>query len=283
LLVVIGIIVVLIGLLMSGMSSARRAAIAVQCASNMRSIGTLTHQYLAASKSRLPVNSFAMRDDPAGLTLPAGTEGTVKANLTGEGSTSNFQWHDAVARVAGWLGGSTIAARYSQGEHEQFRDATEYLWCPDVDQSLRDPAVLCTSYGMPRTVALRFQVKVRPTPAGATMNDFNAVSHFCYGRVRRASEVVFMAEYNFRDNSSGPYNVRSYSLGNVSQHEIVPITPAVRHAGLNYLFFDGHVERLRVPPHPMHNVDTGTYRTSDRYRYTITAEQVTQFTSMLGS
>src|SRR4051812_23674959 len=104
LLVVIGIIVVLLALLLPALRNARASAHAIKCASNMRSIGTLTFQYLASWHSRLPVNSYAMRDDPAALTppLPAGTTATAKAFLTGEGSTSNSQWHDAAARVDGW-------------------------------------------------------------------------------------------------------------------------------------------------------------------------------------
>jgi prepilin-type N-terminal cleavage/methylation domain-containing protein/prepilin-type processing-associated H-X9-DG protein len=285
LLVVIGITAVLMALLLSALRSARASSHAIKCASNLRSIGTLTCQYLASWRGRLPVNSFAMRDDPATLmpSLPPGTTGTAKAMLTGEGSTSNFQWHDAVARLDGWQGASTIAARYAQGEEVQFREATQYLWCPDVDQSDRDPAVFATSYGMPRKVALDYQVKVKPTPANALMNDFNAISYFHYARVRHASQIVFLTEYNFRDDSSGPYNVRGYSLGNIVQLNGIAIRPTVRHRGVNSLFFDGHVERLHAPPHVMHTLDPGGYRTSDGNRYTITPEQVTEFLNLLGS
>jgi prepilin-type N-terminal cleavage/methylation domain-containing protein/prepilin-type processing-associated H-X9-DG protein len=284
LLVVLGIIVVLLGLLLPTLRNVRASSHAIKCAANLRSIGALTTQYIASWRARLPVNSFAMHDDPAALlpSLPPGTAGTVKALLTGEGSTSNLQWHDAVARLAGWPGASTIAGRYALGEEEQFRDATQYLWCPDVDQSGRDPAVFATSYGMPRKVALAFQVKVRPTPPGALMNDFNAISHFHYGRVRHASQIVFLTEYNFRDDSSGPYNGCGHSLGNVDQLNGVTIRPAIRHGGVNYLFFDGHVDRLRAPPHVMHTLDPGGYRTSDGDRYTISSGQVTQFLNLLG-
>jgi prepilin-type N-terminal cleavage/methylation domain-containing protein/prepilin-type processing-associated H-X9-DG protein len=285
LLVVLGIIVVLLAFLLPALRNARANSHAIKCAANLRSISTMAHQYLAAWRARLPVNSFAMRDDPATLTpaLPPGTPATIKATLTGEGSTSNLQWHDVVARIDGWQGGSTIAARYAGGEEQQFRDATQYLWCPDVDQSDRDPAIFATSYGMPRSVALAFQVKVQPTPTGATMNDFNAINYFQYGRIRNGALVVFLTEYNFRDDSSGPYNVRGYSLGNVNQWSGVSIRPTIRHAGVNYLFVDGHVERLRAPPHPMHTLDAGNYRTSDGYRYMIAPEQVLALPALLGS
>jgi prepilin-type N-terminal cleavage/methylation domain-containing protein/prepilin-type processing-associated H-X9-DG protein len=284
LLVVLGIMLILMALLLPALRNARASSRAVKCAANLHSISTMTYQYLAAWRSRLPVNSFSMRDDPATLSppLPGGTTATTKAMLQGEGSTSNLQWHDAVARVDGWQGGSTIAARYANGEEQQFRDATQYLWCPDVDQSDRDPAIFATSYGIPRSVALAFQVKVKPIPTGATMNDFNAINYFNYGRARHAALIVFLTEYNFRDGSSGPYDVRGPSLGNVNQWSAVTIRPSIRHAGVNYLFFDGHVERLRSPPHPMHT-EAGSYRTSDGYRYTIAPEQVVALSSLLGS
>ena len=285
LLVVLGITVILLALLLPSLRGARASSHAIKCASNLRAIGTLTCQYLATWRGRLPVNSYSMRDDPGTLMppLPPGTTGTTKAMLTGEGSTSNLQWHDVVARLDGWQGGSTIAARYAQGEEVQFREATQYLWCPDVDQSLRDAAVFATSYGMPRKVALGCQVKITPTPPGALMNDFNAVNYFYYARVRHASQIVFLTEYNFRDDSSGPYNVRGYSLANINEFNGITVRPTIRHGGVNYLFADGHVDRLRAPPHVMHTADPGAYRTSDGDRYTITPGQVTEFLNLLGS
>src|SRR6187399_199482 len=96
LLVVLGIMVVLVALLLPALRSARASSHAIKCAANLRSVGTLTCQYLASWRGRLPVNSYAMRDDPATLVppLPPGTVGTTKAMLPGEGSTSNLQWHD---------------------------------------------------------------------------------------------------------------------------------------------------------------------------------------------
>jgi prepilin-type processing-associated H-X9-DG protein len=283
LLVVLGITMILLALLLPALRNARASSRAITCAANLHSISTMTFQYLASSHSRLPVNSFAMRDDPNSLMppLPPGTLATAKAMNTGEGSTSNFQWHDAVARVDGWRGGSTIAARYASGEEEQFREATQYLWCPDVDQSKRDPGIYATSYGIPRSVALAYQVKIQPTPLGATLNDFKAIGYFHYGRVRHAALVVFLTEYNFRDDSSGPYNVRGYSLGNINLWGGITVSPSIQHAGVNYLFLDGHVERLRAPPHPLHTTDAGSYRTSDGYRYTIAPEQVAALATLL--
>lgn len=50
LLVVIGIIAVLVALLMPSLNKARQAALAVQCSSNLRQVGTATHMYLSANR-----------------------------------------------------------------------------------------------------------------------------------------------------------------------------------------------------------------------------------------
>src|SRR6478672_6528889 len=86
LLVVLGITVILLALLLPSLRGARASSHAIKCASNLRAIGTLTCQYLATWRGRLPVNSYSMRDDPATLMppLPPGTTGTTKAMLPGE-------------------------------------------------------------------------------------------------------------------------------------------------------------------------------------------------------
>jgi len=282
LLVVIGIIVMLVALLLPALISARAQARAIRCGTNLRQIGLAVNLYLNDWHGHLPVNSYSLRDDPATLTLPAGTTGQTKALLTGEGSTSNFQWLDAVAAEFGWKGGRTIAARYAAGEENAFRNVTPYLWCPDVDQSIRDPAVFATSYGMGRRIALNYQVKFM-RPAGTTMNDFKFIDYYAYRHVPRQSAFVFLAEYDFRNDSSGPYNVDNKSLGNVRQYNGTSIRPVTNHKGLNYLFFDGHVALSRRPPHPIHDSDAGTYYTADADAYSISTQDLAAFSAELGS
>ena len=283
LLVVIGIIALLIGILLPVFSGARAAARATLCASNLRQIGLGCVLYAQEWRGRLPNNSYSLRDDPAGMSPapPPGTPGAAKAELAGEGSTSNYQWLDAVAAANGWAGGRTIAARFAAGEQDEFRRSTGYLWCPDVDQSVRDPGVFATSYGIGRRVALHFQVKIPSAPASTSRENFSYVNYFAFDRARLRSDLVFLAEYNFRNDSSGPYNVDNKALGNVVQYESIPIRPAVKHGGLNYLFFDGRVERIRMPPHPIHNSDPGDYRTSDGDRYTISPDELTRWVNSL--
>jgi prepilin-type processing-associated H-X9-DG protein len=286
LLVVIGIIGALVGILLPALSQAQRSARAIQCASNLRQIGLACLAYSSQWRGRLPNNSYAMRDDPATFAppIPPGTAAYAKAMVTGEGSTSNYQWHDAVAHFGGWQGGRTIAARYAASEDLAFRESTQYLWCPEVDQSVRDPGLFATSYGMSRRVSLRFQAKAALAPAGASMENFAHVGCFRYNRASRGgSGLVFLAEYNFRNDSSGPYNVDNKALGNVVDYNTIVIRPTVRHRGLNYLFFDGHVESRRVPPHPMHNSDPGDYRSIDGDRYAFTADALQRWVEALPS
>jgi prepilin-type N-terminal cleavage/methylation domain-containing protein/prepilin-type processing-associated H-X9-DG protein len=282
LLVVIGIIAVLMALLVPALQGARAQARAIQCASNLRQIGLEVRIYVNNWGGHLPNNSYSLRDDPATLTLPPGTNGEAKALLTGEGSTSNLQWLDAIAIQMGWKGRQTIAARFSVGEEWTFRQSTPIFWCPDVDQSLRDPAVFATSFGMGRRVALNYQVKFMKPP-GTTMNDFKFVNYLAYTRVPRQSGIVFLAEYNFRNDSSGPYNVDDKALGNVQRFNGTTIRPVTNHRGLNYLFFDGHVVRSRRPPHPIHDNDAGTYYTIDDDTYPITTQDSALFDAELGS
>src|SRR5688500_18705460 len=70
LLVVIGIVTVLLGLLLPGVRSARGAAHAAKCMSNLRQIGHSINAYTCTSLYKLPNHSYALRDDPALFNTP---------------------------------------------------------------------------------------------------------------------------------------------------------------------------------------------------------------------
>ncbi len=61
LLVVIGIIALLISILLPSLNKARQAAMAVQCSSNMRTIGQFFHNYLDSNRGKFP---FVMANCP---------------------------------------------------------------------------------------------------------------------------------------------------------------------------------------------------------------------------
>jgi prepilin-type N-terminal cleavage/methylation domain-containing protein/prepilin-type processing-associated H-X9-DG protein len=276
LLVAIGIITVLIALLLPALSSARAAARATQCSSNLRQIASALQAYLNDWNNRLPNNSYTIGDNP--LTLnpapPSGTAGAAYAQGQGVDSTCNFEWFDGIAQTIGWTGQRTVAARYGAGQQDQFRKSTQYLWCPDIDQSTEDPGVRNTNYGISGNVSTAFNWQASPPPLGAGPLDFLLVRS-----VPNPADVVFLAESRFYNGQGDAYELTNESLGNVSFY-YAPTPPRIHHQGLNYLFFDGHVSREQIPPHSMGG-QFGPFSTSDGVSYTITPAQDAQFRNQL--
>jgi prepilin-type processing-associated H-X9-DG protein len=271
-----GIITVLTALLLPALTMARAAARATQCSANLRQIGEAFKVYLNDWNDRLPNNSYTIGDNP--LTLnpapPAGTPGAAYAQGRGNQSTSNFEWFDAVAQIMGWTGQRTVAARYGAGEQNEFRQSTQYLWCPDIDQATQDPGVRNTNYGISQNVSTAYNWQATPPPPAAGPLDFLLVKS-----VRNPADVVFLAESRFWNAQGDAYIMSNESLGNVS-YFYAPTPPRIHHKGLNYLFFDGHVSREEIPPHSMGG-QCGPFSTSDGVNYTITPAQDAQFRSQL--
>jgi len=265
LLVVIIIIAILIAIILPTLNGTRRAARGILCASNLRQIGVCCYEYLAINGFRLPNNSYTMGDNPATINPPLqpGTAEAVYANTQGMFSTSNYEWFDAVAAESGWSGHRTVASRYAAGEAERFRGATQFLWCPDVDQSTRDPGIFATNYGICYTISSMFSVQGQPLPADAdTMSfDFLAVD-----KIPHKSEVIFLSECQFNHYNADVYDATNGSAANLWKLNNVYYQPQARHLGLNYLFFDGHVSQDRKPPHSL-GKEGGYFTTTDGNTY----------------
>ena len=279
LLVVIAIVAVLLALLLPAVNNFRQTARAVACASNLRRISITCQAYVVAWNGKLPNNSYTLSDHPAYINPPppAGTPGASAALLRGYFSTSNLGWFDVVAADEGWRGRRTVAARYGAGEGTAFRQSTQHLWCPDVDQDRQDVGVFATNYGIPFNVSESYNKKGRPPTGSEGPFDFLA-----YQRVPHRSEIVFLAEGGFWHYNSDPYNMTNGSLGNVRKiNDTVVTRPRIKHCDLNYLFFDGHVSRERKPPHSF-GKEFGIFLTLDGYRYTVTAAEDTRFRARLG-
>jgi prepilin-type N-terminal cleavage/methylation domain-containing protein len=150
LLVVIGVIAIVLGILLPVLAKARRSAYLVTCASNLHQIGVACLQYVADSHGLLPNNSYTLGEDPLTISPfpPSGTAAATWASTRGNGSTCNYQWFDAVAAINGWNGNRTIASRCGAGQDNSFRRATQYLWCPCIDQAIQDPGIFATNYGI---------------------------------------------------------------------------------------------------------------------------------------
>ncbi|HEY8668988.1 MAG TPA: type II secretion system protein [Tepidisphaeraceae bacterium] len=253
LLVVIGIIALLISVLLPALNRARRAARAIQCGSNLRQIGQASAMYWNQWRGVIPNHS---------------------GTLAEKGGTGNYwqydapEWFDAVAWTNGWKGSRTLATRQDAGEGSQFRQRTQYLWCPDVDQGNYDVNTWGSSYGVGLYVCGAFyysparRAGASGTPPGGSSFDFLWAS-----KVRKATEVVYLADASQMEWTSGCFALADNGLGNVTSTGTTPATPSIRHGGVDYLFFDGHVEKLRRPPHPFWKwPDPVTTSDGDKYR-----------------
>jgi prepilin-type processing-associated H-X9-DG protein len=276
LLVVIGIISVLIAILLPALASARAAARATQCGNNLRQIATACQAYLNDWNNRLPNNSYTIGDNPKTMNPapPAGSLCATYAQQQAYESTCNFEWFDAVAFTIGWTGQRTMATRCGAGQQDTFRQQTQYLWCPDIDQSNEDPTIRATNYGICVNVSTTLNWQASPPPPAAGPLDFLPL-----GSVPDPADTVFLAESRFWYAQADAYILSNDSLGNVSNY-YGPTVPLIHHQGLNYLFFDGHVSREKVPPHSMGG-QFGQFSTCDGGNYNITPAADAAFRNQL--
>jgi prepilin-type processing-associated H-X9-DG protein len=271
LLTAVSTIAVLIALLFPALAAARKAAMAIQCASNLKQIDAACMQYIeTAGDGYLPNDCYTMGDNPATLNppVPAGTLAASFASLGSVDSTCDLQWFDCVAQENGWAGGATVAARYGLAQQNAFRAATQYLWCPSYDQSGRDPTIFATSYGISDNLSNLFSMKILPGPPDGTSSDFLAMK-----RVVRTDQNVFMAEaglhYYYNEEA---WLCSNACLANLTGFGSIARPAQVNHNGLNYLFVDGHVERLRIPPQSL-GLNQGVFTTIEGQQYSIYGAQ----------
>jgi prepilin-type N-terminal cleavage/methylation domain-containing protein/prepilin-type processing-associated H-X9-DG protein len=276
LLIVIAVVAVLISILLPAIANVRASARATQCGNNLRQIGLACQMYLNSWPDRLPNNSYTIGENPLFINPapPTGTPGAAYAQDRGYQSTCNLEWFDVVAETLGWTGHRTVASRYGAGEQDFFRLQTQFLWCPNVDQSIEDSGVRATSYGICRNVSEVYNWQATQPPSRAGPLDF-----LCYTSVRQPDEVVFLAECRFWNAQADAYDLTNNSLGNVSWY-YAPTHSLIHHQGLNYLFFDGHVSRESDPPHSMGG-ELGQFSTSDGITYTITSAADSRFRTQL--
>jgi hypothetical protein len=131
----------------------------------------------------------------------------------------------------------------------------------------------------PRRFGFELGHRASPLPAGAGTYAFD----FLVARkIPRQSETVFITEGAYWNSNSEAYNMTNASLANVQKRNTVTLKPKVRHKGLNYLFFDDHVSRQRVPPHSI-GVDFGTFVTVEGDKYAISSTDDNNFRALLGS
>ncbi len=245
LLVVVGIIAVLISILLPVLARVRSHARMIKCASNMRQIGIAQAAYLIASHSRMPIRDDYSLAPPFTDWLDTSTPG-----LPGTGYYGNVvRWLDVLAPGLGAGPYSdSIGGRIKDGTLDQFNRFMQVYWCPeDISVGWSSAAIRCGSYGVPAVVCSRYALNnAGGDPIASNLRGHN------FGGMHHSSEIVFLGEQGHKNwfhgytvmDDEGLAMVDPASWGGGNSY------PYFHHIGkLNYLFFDGHVEDLRNPPH----------------------------------
>ena len=232
LLVVIGIIAVLISILLPSLSKARAAALTLQCQSNMRQLGVAFTQYTSENRGRIVTHSQAWLEPAPGN--PA-------------------QWWsysvDWIGLVHGYIGPKTDGLTRNQRDPATFNLSHRALFCPidawfPVGSSANDWWYSRdSSYGIPYAVLCIYDGRGRDACNAPGFNP----ECLMFNKVRQSSEVVLLGESNYRDlNSPWQYAEPHMMLAEGGYYYSVHGRTVQ-----NWLFFDGHMESSKLPPHPL--------------------------------
>jgi prepilin-type N-terminal cleavage/methylation domain-containing protein/prepilin-type processing-associated H-X9-DG protein len=223
LLVVIGIIALLISILLPSLSSARKQANMVKCASNLRQIGTVAHLYANENKGWIP------RDYNHGDQLKTGQY--LFAEQFGKYFLKDF--------VS--IGHADTSIKRDEALKPQFARIEVYQ-CPSMENEEQ-----ALDY-----VVNGFQINPAYFGTGRAQPTMNIT------QVKRGSEILYITEANANTAkvpSGGPNNnpVPNYSQHDFWQlkHVLIPNAPERRimeeddprhKKQINLLYIDGHVE-----------------------------------------
>jgi prepilin-type N-terminal cleavage/methylation domain-containing protein len=249
LLVVIAIIAVLISLLLPAMNRARNSALSVQCASNLRQLGIAMLSYASENEGRLVTR------------MDTGVTGQ-QIRPTSFGWWDRPDWigvlHRELGKPYGPAGGLTQARRADAIPNDRpasargFVDAFRVFRCP-IDFSEPTPDNL-SSYGIPMWVSYAFDVRFPPSETFINWDDNRGgLQAINITSIRRSSSVVALTELkpNYRQEY-WPYDTHALRDRNMNIMAGTSDVPFVHPSFTqNFLFFDGHVESLDSPPHPM--------------------------------
>jgi prepilin-type processing-associated H-X9-DG protein/prepilin-type N-terminal cleavage/methylation domain-containing protein len=232
LLIVIGIIAVLIAVLLPALNKARQQAKAVACASNMRQIGIATQSYLSNNRGLMTLRGGTWRDPASNAAYNWGDEYQVR-------------WFDVLAPYLGAKNfPMSLGARNADGSWRNFNQALRVLQCPEEVRNFH--MWRPSSYGVAGVIWWLYGYDRGTEYPWVDPN--RAVHRFT--AMRPSSEIAWLCERN-DGGFYHAYNCMSEQfLANcVRPGESYGIYDHMK--GLNYLFVDGHVELLKIPPHPI--------------------------------
>lgn len=254
LLVVIGIITVLVAIIMPSLQKARRSAVMLQCASNMRQIGAAVAGYAADNRGVLP---FA----------------AMKVTPPGGGSHASMwclSWDDLISDYLGQK--MTTTEKESAFNYKGIR----VLQCPaDSIESIYDtPGVQRRSYALVRAAMTTAK---DGKPFAGVAGEWTVGSLAAYvpnqkfqlkiTQVRQASGTLLAVEHANTWNAQG-YDYEAYVdvPGQVSPYVSYignPLTTIQARQTFhgerwNFLFVDGHVDALRLED----TLGTGDFNTA---------------------
>jgi len=258
--------------LLPSLNKARRSAMTVACASNMRQIGLAAQMYMNANAGRMLAGGNIKLQDLA----------TGQSEGTGQYSFSSIRWFDALASyVSGSNYRRSIAARTQytwpigtagDSTASQFGHAMGVYFCPEDREEIdgypdrRDNEFLPSSYGITAIAVNLYRMGGDPTIQNGGTDDAlsSALSALNLSHPKRSTELAWMTEIG----RASWYNV----YGSLDEHNFALNTSGglYDHSGaLNYLFLDGHVEALKVPPHALGNFWGTTYTFRNKVKFTV--------------
>jgi len=250
LLVVVAIIAVLISILVPSLKGARDLAQGVACQANYRTIGLAAATYMADNEQKL-----VLRGD---WTVTSGSAVPVSGY-----NSDQARWFDVLASYMGIRGFSTPTSmdkRFNDGTVTDFNRRTGMLWCPtDKSRSWLDWS-RPTSYGVPAVVMVAFGVGSRSIP-GAVPCGGDPLS-MCwrthdFKNLVQPGGIAWLGEVG--------NNSWYHGFADLTEENMAHSPPAAswianyiywHPAGLDYLFFDGHAEQLKLPPHALNTMNS---------------------------
>jgi prepilin-type processing-associated H-X9-DG protein/prepilin-type N-terminal cleavage/methylation domain-containing protein len=234
LLVVIGIIAVLIAMLMPALTKARRSAITLQCASNLRQIGMGFVMYTAANNGRYPI-AFPGLEHTDGLcnSGPGNQYFTIQTDDTYPGSLFTTSEGFGHGHYVSWM---DLLHTHIQNRNIFHCPARSLTPGEDVFSM----ANIAAGYGYNFAIS-GFKYYVSTWPGDLPQRNLPAGVPVKASMIRGASETITAMDCGtVHATFANPYYYSGWSVDPGFEGIVQP------HQGGNFLFADGHVQWYRA-------------------------------------